>query len=50
MMMILSFVLNNYIAQSKHKSLVKGEIIEFELVKTDNGYKAKNVVSIKAES
>lgn len=33
-----------------HKSLVKGEIIEFELVKTDKGYKAKNVTSIKAES
>ena len=36
--------------KNKHKSLVKGEIIEFELVKTDNGYKAKNVLSIKAES
>ena len=26
-----------------HKSLIKGEIVEYELVKTSTGYKAKNV-------
>ena len=32
---------------SDHKSLIKGEYIEFDLVKTSNGYKAKNVVTKK---
>lgn len=30
-----------------YKSLVEGEEVEFELVKTPNGYKAKKVVSVK---
>jgi CspA family cold shock protein len=32
---------------NKHKSLIQGEYVEFELVKTSTGYKAKNVVSVK---
>lgn len=32
-----------------HKSLIKGEYVEFDLVKTDSGYKAKNVTSKKIE-
>lgn len=30
-----------------HKSLIKGEYVEFDLVRTDSGYKAKNVTSKK---
>ncbi len=44
------FVHYSTIRDKGHKTLVQGEIVEFELVKTDKGYKAKNVVSIKAES
>ena len=33
--------------QHDHKSLIQGEYVEFELVKTDKGYKAKNVVSVR---
>ena len=44
------FVHYTAIREKGHKTLVKGEIIEFELVKTDNGYKAKNVVSKKEVS
>lgn len=32
-----------------HKTLIQGEHVEFELVKTDQGYKAKNVISKKEE-
>ena len=32
-----------------HKSLIKGEYVEFDLVKTDSGYKAKNVRTKKIE-
>ena len=32
-----------------HRSLIKGEIVEFELVKTATGYKAKNVRTKKIE-
>ena len=32
-----------------HKTLIKGEIVEFELVKTESGYKAKNVRTQKIE-
>lgn len=31
------------------KSLIKDEIVEFDLVKTKFGYRAKNVVSLKEE-
>lgn len=44
------FVHYSTIRDKGHKTLVQGEIVEFELIKTDKGYKAKNVVSIKAES
>lgn len=44
------FVHYSTIRDKGHKTLIQGEIVEFELVKTDKGYKAKNVVSIKAES
>lgn len=33
--------------ENEHKSLILGEYVEFELVKTKNGYKAKNVKYIK---
>ncbi len=43
------FVHYSSIIDSKrdHKSLIKGEIVEFELVKTNTGYKAKNVTTKK---
>ena len=44
------FVHYSTIRENGHKTLVQGEIVEFELVKTDKGYKAKNVVSKKTES
>jgi cold shock CspA family protein len=31
------------------KSLIKDEVVEFDLVKTKFGYRAKNVVSLKEE-
>lgn len=31
------------------KSLIKDELVEFDLVKTKFGYRAKNVVSLKEE-
>ena len=33
--------------ENKHRSLTKDEIVEFDLIKTENGYKAKNVLSIQ---
>ena len=30
-----------------HRSLIKGERVEFDLVRTDAGLKAKNVTSLK---
>lgn len=44
------FVHYSTIRGKGHKTLVKGEIVEFELVKTKDGYKAKNVVSVKENS
>jgi CspA family cold shock protein len=44
------FVHYSTIREKGHKTLVQGEIVEFELVKTDKGYKAKNVVSKKEVS
>ena len=41
------FVHYSAIRENGHKTLIQGECIEFELVKTEKGYKAKNVVSIK---
>ena len=41
------FVHYSAIRNDGHKTLIKGEMIEFELVKTPTGYKAKNVVSKK---
>jgi len=41
------FVHYSAIREGEHKTLIKGEIVEFELVKTDTGYKAKNVISNK---
>lgn len=38
------------ILKDGYKSLVKGEIVEFELVKTKKGYAAKNVQSIPIEA
>lgn len=40
------FVHYTSILKNGYKSLVKGEIVEFELVKTKNGYAAKNVQSV----
>lgn len=37
------FVHYSAIRDDGYKSLIKGEVVEFELVKTDTGYKAKNV-------
>lgn len=44
------FVHYSAIRENGHKTLIKGEIVEFELVKTADGYKAKNVKSIKEAS
>lgn len=44
------FVHYSTIREKGHKTLVQGEIVEFELVKTDKGYKAKNVISKKEVS
>lgn len=44
------FVHYSTIRDKGHKTLVQGEIVEFELVKTDKGYKAKNVISKKEVS
>lgn len=33
--------------ENKHWSLTKNEIVEFDLIKSENGYKAKNVLSIQ---
>lgn len=33
------------IIKKGYKSLVKGELVQFELVNTKNGYSAKNVIS-----
>lgn len=41
------FVHYSAIRENGHKTLVQGEHVEFELIKTDNGYKAKNVISVK---
>ena len=43
------FVHYTAIRENGHKSLIQGEYVEFELIKTDDGYKAKNVVSIKKD-
>ena len=40
------FVHYTAILAEGHRSLVKDEIIEFDLVKTENGLRAKNVVSV----
>lgn len=40
----------NIFSNNDHKTLIKGEIVEFELVKTKDGYKAKNVVSVKEDA
>ena len=40
------FVHYTAIRDEGHKTLIKGEIVEFDLVKTDSGYKAKNVVTL----
>lgn len=40
----------NICSNNDHKTLIKGEIVEFELVNTKDGYKAKNVVSVKEDA
>lgn len=39
------FVHYSTIREKGYKTLVKDEVVEFELVKTSSGYKAKNVVA-----
>lgn len=41
------FVHYSAIRDEDYKTLVKGEMVEFELVRTDTGYKAKNVKSLE---
>lgn len=36
-------------SDNKHRSLTKDEIVEFDLIKTETGYKAKNVLSIQQD-
>ncbi len=42
------FVHYTSILSSGYKTLVEGQYVEFELVQTDKGLQAKNVVEIKA--
>lgn len=42
------FVHYSSILSSGYKTLVEGQYVEFELVQTDKGLQAKNVVEIKA--
>lgn len=42
------FVHYSSILSSGYKTLVEGQYVEFELVETDKGLQAKNVVEIKA--
>lgn len=42
------FVHYSSILSSGYKTLVEGQYVEFELVRTDKGLQAKNVVEIKA--
>ena len=44
------FVHYTAILADGHRSLIKGEIIEFDLVKTEKGKKAKNIVSVTEEN
>ena len=41
------FVHYSYILTEGYKTLVEGQYVEFELVRTDKGLQAKNVVEIK---
>ena len=41
------FVHYSSIRSNGYKSLVEGQYVEFELVRTDKGLQAKNVVEIK---
>lgn len=41
------FVHYSAINMDGFKTLIKGEVVEFELLETFDGYKAKNVKSIK---
>ena len=41
------FVHYSAIISDGYKSLIEGEEVEFELVKTEKGLQAKNVVSVK---
>ena len=43
------FVHYSAIRDNGHKTLFKGEYVEFELVKTKDCYKAKNVISVKED-
>lgn len=42
------FVHYSAILSEGYKTLVEGQYVEFELVKTDKGYQAKNVIEVKA--
>jgi len=42
------FVHYSSILSNGYKTLVEGQYVEFELVRTDKGLQAKNVVEIKA--
>jgi CspA family cold shock protein len=42
------FVHYSSILSSGYKTLVEGQYVEFELVRTDKGLQAKNVVELKA--
>lgn len=41
------FIHYSAIHQNGYKTLIQGEMVEYELVKTSDGYKAKNVRPIK---
>ena len=41
------FIHYSPILSEGHKTLVEGQYVEFELVRTDKGLQAKNVVEIK---
>ncbi|MEG0021321.1 MAG: cold-shock protein [Bacilli bacterium] len=41
------FIHYSAIASEGYKTLLEGQIVEFELVETDKGLQAKNVIEIK---
>lgn len=44
------FVHYSVIIKDGYKTLDEGQIVEFDLIETDTGYQARNVIPIKGEN